>query len=89
MASEFFEYVAQTCGHLDNIIFEVYNEPKGSWGINAANKEGKNVDEAIKAGYSVFITEWGTGNADSKGTPGVAANDKWQTWVDEVRNQVK
>lgn len=27
--------------------------------------------------------------ADGKGTPGVAANDKWQTWVDEVRNQVK
>lgn len=141
---EFFEYVAKTYGHLDNIIFELYNEPKGSWGIAAANtywptiksyadsvisvirkysdnlivvgnpfysqypnvalsdpindpnvaytfhyyanthkveSEGKNVDEAMKAGYSVFITEWGTGNADGKGTPGAAANTKWQNWI--------
>ena len=145
MAGEFFEYVAKTYGHLDNVIFEVYNEPKGNWGIAKANdywpkikayadsmisiirkysdnliavgtpfysqypnvalkapiddpnvaytfhyyanthkveSEGKNVDEAMKAGYSVFITEWGTGNADGKGTPGVAANNNWQTWVD-------
>ncbi len=146
MAGEFFEYVAKTYGHLDNVIFEVYNEPKGSWGLPAANEywpeikayadsmisiirkysdnlivvgnpfysqypnvaiedpidddnvaytfhyyanshkassEGKNVEQAMNAGYSVFITEWGTGNADGKGTPGVAANNTWQNWVDK------
>lgn len=144
-AAEFFEYVAKTYGHLDNIIFELYNEPKGTWGIDAANtywpeiksyadkmisiirqysdnlivvgnpfysqypnvaldnpindnnvaytfhyyanshkveSEGKNADAAMKAGYSVFITEWGTGNADGTGVPGSTANSKWQKWID-------
>lgn len=147
-ASEFFEEMARDYGHLDNVIFEVYNEPKGGWGIakadaywpeikayadsmiriirkysdnlvivgnsfysqypnvalkapiddsnvaytfhyyansHAADKEGKNVEDAIKGGYSVFITEWGTGNADGKGTPSTARNNTWQTWVDTYK----
>lgn len=147
-ASEFFEDMAKNYGHLDNVIFEIYNEPKGGWGIakandywpeiktyadsiikiirkysdnlivvgnpffsqypnvalkkpiddknvaytfhyyansHAADKEGKNVEEAIEGGYSVFITEWGTGNADGKGTPSTAKNEAWQEWVDSYK----
>lgn len=35
-AVEFFEWAAKTYGGYDNVIFEVYNEPIGSWGEDAA-----------------------------------------------------
>ncbi|MBO5533219.1 MAG: cellulase family glycosylhydrolase [Fibrobacter sp.] len=36
-AVEFFEWAAKTYGGYDNVIFEVYNEPIGSWGEGAAS----------------------------------------------------
>lgn len=36
-AVEFFEWAAKTYGGYDNVIFEVYNEPIGSWGESAAS----------------------------------------------------
>ena len=36
-AVEFFEWAAKTYGGYDNVIFEVYNEPIGSWGEDAAS----------------------------------------------------
>lgn len=35
-AVDFFEWAAKTYGGYDNVIFEVYNEPIGSWGEGAA-----------------------------------------------------
>ena len=36
-AVDFFEWAAETYGGYDNVIFEVYNEPIGSWGEGAAS----------------------------------------------------
>ena len=36
-AVEFFEWAAKTYGGYDNVIFEVYNEPIGSWGEGSAS----------------------------------------------------
>jgi hypothetical protein len=41
-----------------------------------------NADRAIKAGLPVFVSEWGTGTADGKGTPGEDKNNMWQEWMD-------
>lgn len=53
-----------------------------SWGGSC---EGSNGEKAIKAGLSVFISEWGTGNADGDGYPGQSENDKWQTFVNQYK----
>ena len=143
-AVDFFEWAAKTYGGYDNVIFEVYNEPIGSWGEGAAtsywptiknyaesviaairkhsdnlvvvgtpyydqypsvaitnaindknvaytfhyyaasHSTGKEGDYAVKAmngGLSVFVTEWGTGTADGKGSVDSGVNDSWQTWM--------
>ena len=140
-AKDFFSYMAQQYGSLDNVIFEVFNEPiaqdwatiKGyaetviaeirkyssnlvlvgsrsydqfpneaiSSPINDNNVaysfhyyanshspkggsgEGDNAVAAIKAGLSVFVSEWGTANANGGGTPNDYANGQWQQWLDE------
>lgn len=147
-AYNFFTEMAMTYGHLDNVIFEVYNEPKGSWGlakgeaywptirnyaetvisairlfsdnlvlvgtpfydqfpnaalsspVNFSNvaytfhyyanshsvvKEGANAVNAMRGGLSIFVSEWGTGNADGKGTPGLEANNEWQNWLNNYK----
>ena len=155
LAKDFFGYMADEYGHLDNVIFEIFNEPVcvngapengrcdnrgGFIGWNAiksyadqivsvirehnsdnlilvgnpmwdqqpnaainspvsdvknnvaytfhyyANShhtytEGDNADKAIKRGLSVFVSEWGTGDADGGGTPDASANDGWQQWM--------
>ena len=45
--------------------------------------EGANVTKAMNAGLSVFVTEWGTGNADGSGdvTNCTDANTRWQTFM--------
>jgi len=54
--------------------FHYYANTHGDW-------EQGNADKAIAAGLSVFVSEWGTGNADGKGTPDLAKNQKWQDWM--------
>ena len=44
--------------------------------------EGANAQQAIDAGLSVFVSEWGTGNADGGGTPDQSKNTGWQNWID-------
>ncbi len=56
--------------------FHYYAMTHGKW-------ERSNADAAIKAGLSVFVSEWGTGTADGKGTPGEERNNEWQEWMDE------
>ena len=55
--------------------FHYYAGTHGNW-------ERGNADKAIAAGLPLFVSEWGTGTADGKGTPDVARNDTWQQWVD-------
>ncbi|MBR2210678.1 MAG: cellulase family glycosylhydrolase [Fibrobacter sp.] len=140
-AKSFFSYMAQQYGDLDNVIFEVFNEPIAQdWGtiknyadeiiteirkyssnlilvgsrsydqypdeainnpINDKNVaysfhyyanshspkggtgEGDNAARAIKAGLPVFVSEWGTANADGGGAPNDYANNQWQQWLDD------
>ena len=51
-----------------------------SWGTAC---EGANAQLAIDAGLSVFVSEWGTGNADGGGVPDQSKNTDWQNWVDD------
>lgn len=43
---------------------------------------GANALSAMKAGLSVFVSEWGTGSADGGGTPGESRNNTWQKYLD-------
>lgn len=139
-AKAFFAWAAQTYGNLDNVIFEVFNEPTGqSWstiksyaesvvseirkysdnlilvgnpnwdqnpnaaisnevsGSNIAytfhyyamshspSNEGANAVAAMNAGLSVFVSEWGTGEADGGGSAGQDENDAWQAWLNKYK----
>ncbi len=50
------------------------------WG---GESEGAKGEKAMNAGLSVFISEWGTGNADGKGTPDQNRNKSWQDYVNK------
>lgn len=50
---------------------------------HSIRSEGRNADAAINAGLSVFVSEWGTGNASGGGEPNVERNDQWQEWMDK------
>lgn len=50
-----------------------------SWGSNC---EGENAVNAMNAGLSVFVTEWGTVNANGNGSV-ASTNDGWQNWMNE------
>lgn len=54
---------------------------------NKSDCEGENALKAMKAGLSVFVSEWGTGTADGKGNLSQenGANAKWQTFVDKYK----
>ena len=45
--------------------------------------EGTNAQKAIDAGLSVFVSEWGTANADGGGNPDQSRNTSWQNWMDK------
>ena len=51
-------------------------------GSHYINTEGKNAINAMNAGLSVFVTEWGTVNADGDGNVS-NSNDDWQSWMNE------
>ena len=44
--------------------------------------EGTNGLEAMNAGLYLFVSEWGTGNADGGGTPNISKNTGWQNYMD-------
>ena len=50
-----------------------------SWGSAC---EGANAQQAIDAGLSVFVSEWGTANSDGGGNPDQSKNTGWQNWID-------
>lgn len=47
--------------------------------------EGANGEKAIKAGLSVFVSEWGTGNADGGGSPDQSKNTQWQEFINKYQ----
>ena len=140
-AKSFFSYMAQQYGKLNNVIFEVFNEPiDQNWAaikdyaekviaeirkhstnlvlvgsrsydqfpneaisspINDNNVaytfhyyanshdwsggqgEGDHAVAAIKAGLPVFVSEWGTADANGGGNPNDYRNDQWQKWLND------
>ena len=42
-----------------------------------------NTEKAMKAGLSVFVTEWGTVEASGDGASGEAENQRWQEFMDK------
>ena len=44
---------------------------------------GGNVSSALNAGYPVFISEWGTTNADGDGEPNASATSEWTSFMDQ------
>ncbi len=44
---------------------------------------GGNVSSALSAGYPVFISEWGTTNADGDGEPNSNATNDWTQFMDQ------
>ena len=44
---------------------------------------GGNISSALNAGYPVFISEWGTTNADGDGEPNSSATNEWTQFMDQ------
>ena len=69
----------------DNIAYTFhYYANSHCWsGQKDANNqcEGENAQKAINAGLSVFVSEWGTANADGGGDPDQSKNTGWQNWM--------
>lgn len=53
-------------------------------GTHSTSSEGANAVEAMNAGLSVFVSEWGTINADGDGSV-AGSNSGWQTWLDTYK----
>ena len=51
-----------------------------SWGGTC---EGTNGEQAINAGLSVFVSEWGTADASGGGTPDQGRNQSWQEYINK------
>lgn len=47
--------------------------------------EGANGEKAIKAGLSIFVSEWGTADANGGGTPDQNKNTQWQTFINKYK----
>ena len=136
-AVAYFSKLAEKYGEYDNLIFEIYNEPKDvgwkdiknyaeivipairehsdnliivgtpNWSqqvTDAADNpvEGENIayalhfyagthkqwlrdnaDRAMAAGIPLFITEWGSVNADGNGSISEKSTQEWFEWIDE------
>ena len=41
------------------------------------------IDQTLNAGYPVFISEWGTTNADGDGNPNTSATNEWTSYMDQ------
>jgi endoglucanase len=53
-----------------------------SWG---GESDGVKGEKAIKAGLSVFISEWGTADASGAGNPDQGRNQSWQEYVNKYQ----
>ena len=41
------------------------------------------IEQALNSGYPVFISEWGTTNADGNGEPSSGATNEWTSYMDQ------
>jgi endoglucanase len=55
--------------------FYAATHSRGSYGGNASS--------ALSSGYPVFISEWGTTNADGNGDPNTSASSDWTSFMDQ------
>lgn len=55
--------------------FYAATHSRGSYGGNASS--------ALSSGYPVFISEWGTTNADGNGEPNTSASSDWTSFMDQ------
>lgn len=44
-----------------------------------------NIESALNKGYPVFISEWGTTNADGDGDPNTSATNDWTSYMDQKK----
>jgi len=52
-------------------------------GAHSKSALGGNVSSALNAGYPVFISEWGSTNADGDGEPNSSATSEWTSFMDQ------
>jgi len=46
---------------------------------------GSSAQSAMSSGNAVFATEWGSVNADGKGSPNTGSSDTWTNWMEEQK----
>jgi len=52
-------------------------------GTHSQGQYGSRATQAKSSGNAVFITEWGTTNADGAGSPNASATQQWLTFMDQ------
>lgn len=52
-----------------------------SHALSGSGSPGANALKAMKAGLSVFVSEWGTGDANGGGYPDQSKNNNWQEYL--------
>ena len=52
-------------------------------GAHSKSALGGHVTSALSAGYPVFISEWGSTNADGDGEPNSSATSEWTSFMDQ------
>ncbi len=67
----------------DNIAYTFHYYAGKNDGTDAHdfNSMSADVNSALGAGLSVFVTEWGTVGYGGDGAPSMANNPQWQTWM--------
>jgi endoglucanase len=62
---------------------DVHKTDRNIWrGDGITQKNGRAiVQEALDAGKPVFVSEWGTNDAQTKGKPNLAESDKWHAFL--------
>ena len=67
----------------DNIAYTFHYYAGKNDGTEAHdfNSMSADVNSALGAGLSVFVTEWGTVGYGGDGAPSMANNPQWQTWM--------
>lgn len=48
---------------------------------HSIGSQGKNAERAMNAGLPIFVSEWGTADADGSGEPKLDRNQQWQDWM--------
>jgi len=74
---------AQNWGSKDNNVAFTFHFYAGSH--QASGDIGNSAKDAIKAGYPVFASEWGSVDANGGGSVNSGAADSWTSWMDSEK----